>query len=1514
MATSLVVSFALHTDAVVVGRKKVLFFFCLSKTVCNGPIVVTGDANVHLLTTLNTTAQGEIVVSTSVKKISFANIKVDNCASYVHILFFNIATDLASKVQAALQSYAAAHASAMTKSLGVPQVFEPTPDVWVQYTVASFRILPAQHITFFVNGAVFVNVSDTGAPLPGPLFFLDPLPSNSTGGSDFRPPATLDAHPPGPADDYVLFMLRMSQAIMTGGVWALNQLGTFNTTLSWAILDARIETTISLATPQVGTPDPGLLSMFLPSGFVYAVCENTHDPMVSLSFRDVTGLGTLQTNGPENAPAFFLHISQWLLANLTVVLDQPKIPAPTTLINSIADIVLNTSLPHLNLILQDNPFTLPPKIAPYLPIPQATIHPGYIQLESDCTLAPHPTNPNINACKFPTPNPPSTLPSAPSTPISTPSTPSTLPLTPSPPSSPSPPPPTPSPPPPTPSPPPPLILTTFPPSPTQCNSWPATTLTLPLTSSPSPMPHPYTSQTYTYHPSGALSLFCSSPSHSASSCAFHTLQFKPYLGNCSTLTSPSPLPLPSSTPTQFMIAYASDACFAPHINQNQPFLLSFHLSPDCNLFSNTTYATLSPVGPPQNASAPVPAPLSCSPCFPGSSTYCAYDITASSSSSWDWTNVRLECTSSSCTSSSCSISHQTIHDPCISSPPSSFSLSVGFSSCLPPPPPPSPPPPPEPFPLAPLPKYSKVPLGLVLGLVFLFLVTCAGVAGAILVHVRRPGTLTVWARAGWNGTRSRVSRAMATLVSAMGRHPDVYSRSPSRVHEVALAAILALGLGPLGLAILWTHAPPFTDFTQENLAYLGLDGNLVDLSHVAGIFVSWSDLGASMSFWSLLGMALLIGLRFVFARPASHAWWYGSLAVGFSCVAMAQPFVLTLPLLFVSLKDALYLFPSSAHIYTRDVSLRSALDDVLGYAFLSATLSYVAFLLLCSIATLAVGLYSGATLSLLSRRPGARASPSTLKRYRLLCVYSQLVVPIVALLPMLNAYQVYGFPVWWLLGWLFLWCGAGLIVGWTVTVTLTMEKGEIMTRTGSSKLTGLLCLNLLLHGTVLGALVSTSTRVPIVHLGFPVLLLLNGFAAMAVVGSFVTMPARVRTHGHIREPLCGGAPESMPLVYGSINTQVPPETHPKSHGPLVHVLRFLVEADEPREEGRIFLRRISLMVSVILFAALLIDDFGTVRTFSARREVVQAAETRWPSVKWPPNNNGSTVLDPVFDMVDEAYRVDFGLRSSAWACLLLSLAGDMVGSLWVSRIAGWVVGVVMTAALVSFSIPDYVSALPINQLIHPCAPRFNAAVVYAVRQLVGIGFVGFNALRMVGILSLIPPTLLRVLLLVLEQSMLVSLSERNALPRTWRDLLVVGVLAAYMTFFVSGLALCVLLQIVRPDTVSFVLLFLYWLLPSILFTVAALVFARWVKRHGPNLGLRSVAASVTGMNALYLTTYAVTLIALVERNARQYGVWDVVTAELKQWTFWVELVVEVALTNVILGDILYATLGPTWSL
>ena len=551
-------------------------------------------------------------------------------------------------------------------------------------------------------------------------------------------------------------------------------------------------------------------------------------------------------------------------------------------------------------------------------------------------------------------------------------------------------------------------------------------------------------------------------------------------------------------------------------------------------------------------------------------------------------------------------------------------------------------------------------------------------------------------------------------------------------------------------------------------------------------------------------------------------------------------------------------------------------------------------------------------------------------RVRIINWLATLGAPCGGCLPVIIVYQSLGADTWWALMWVLCWVAPAALM-------IPLSKGlelDSRTRTGwvSALTSGTTALcYIALYGSITAAILMG--LVGKAHAGG-----FEGFSVQYPITTFIStmLGTMALTVSYLESSILADATrEHIGDVFGSVvlaSSDAPQSRGATEEGakdasassPTVRspmrecassIWRWLIEADEqmdPHTYGRrLPTRRAQLIVGLCLSAWVLRETYRDSEGFkdhyvlSNVKELLVSLDT---GLQWPEGN--ATVLDDAFDVYGECCKVEFLLQVLAVALLLCACWCDSTvreyHGLQASRVFGFVGLAVMFCSSLVPAGPNYLRISRMDTITPCCARKFNFAITTLLQDLVGIVCSGLFAFRLLPVLLIVVPSMVRACTLLLVDDILrcnqdVKAGSLEVIISNYAD-------PAFSRSNVhSVLALCSMLTplfTAIPMTVIFQFLRRYdqgaLLTTMIMIFYGVPIILSWIRCDTiKRVELRYIA---------WMLGYFVPLFVMLLYEAHRFGFMEQVKARLLDPITYAEILAEMGLANVILSDIMYSNL------
>jgi hypothetical protein len=361
--------------------------------------------------------------------------------------------------------------------------------------------------------------------------------------------------------------------------------------------------------------------------------------------------------------------------------------------------------------------------------------------------------------------------------------------------------------------------------------------------------------------------------------------------------------------------------------------------------------------------------------------------------------------------------------------------------------------------------------------------------------------------------------------------------------------------------------------------------------------------------------------------------------------------------------------------------------------------------------------------------------------------------------------------------------------------------------------------------------------------------------------------------------------------------------------------RWLWEVDEqmdPHRYGRrLPTRRVQLIVGLSLSTWVLAETYRESEGFKDHyvlKDVKQLLVTLDTGLQWPEGN--ATVLDEAFDVYGECCKAEFLLQCCAVALLVCACWCDATvreyHGLKASRVFGFIGLAVMFCSSLVPAGPNYLRISKMDTITPCCAAKFNFAITTLLQDLVGIVCSGLFAFRLLPVLLIVVPSMVRACTLLLMDDIVrcnqdVKAGSLDLIVANYADpafsrsnVHSVLALCSMLTPIFTAIPLTVIFQFLRrydQGPLLTVMISIFYAVPIAL----GMLRCDTIKR----VELRYVA---------WMLGYLGPLLVMLLYEAQRFGFMDQVKERLLEPLTYAEIIAEMGLANVILSDIMYSNL------
>lgn len=573
--------------------------------------------------------------------------------------------------------------------------------------------------------------------------------------------------------------------------------------------------------------------------------------------------------------------------------------------------------------------------------------------------------------------------------------------------------------------------------------------------------------------------------------------------------------------------------------------------------------------------------------------------------------------------------------------------------------------------------------------------------------------------------------------------------------------------------------------------------------------------------------------------------------------------------------------------------------------------------------------------SSISREVLAQLGP----RIRILNWMACVAAPLGGALPLIVIYQSEGANLRWLCLWIACWVGSGLALlplQWTIR-----GWGGSRLRATATLVAVAVCYVLLYVAVTTRILTDLSKyaregvcRPPEAPCGFghfavsfPALTVLSMSALLAAL-TFTYLESSMADDQLMQQMGVRLKRLSLPSIVATKPTTPPLATRNDSLSTRLSwalwdfVSEHRERADPVRYGRRLPSRRISLWIGVALSFWVIhgfADSHDHFRGEFVLNAVKQEMSTGSGGVTWPSNG---TVFDEAFAQYGNAQRVEFVLLVTGSSTLLGALLCDAIyrdqDGLYVSRLLGFAgLGILFASSLIAAT-PNYLQISHLDTICPYCSPRFNFAVQALSQDLVGITCSALFAFDLLPVLLVVMPSMVRACTLLLVDDMRQTNRQTRRLRKfsapspTTEAVLDVALrnfyapdiarqnvhgivcICAVLTALCTAIPMTVLYQsLSNYGQGRFVatMLGLFYLVPFALSIIKCNTVWKAEARY-----------------FLYLATYFGPLAAVLLHESSTFGYMAELKQQLETPLTYGQVFCEVLLANVILSDMMYASM------
>jgi hypothetical protein len=335
------------------------------------------------------------------------------------------------------------------------------------------------------------------------------------------------------------------------------------------------------------------------------------------------------------------------------------------------------------------------------------------------------------------------------------------------------------------------------------------------------------------------------------------------------------------------------------------------------------------------------------------------------------------------------------------------------------------------------------------------------------------------------------------------------------------------------------------------------------------------------------------------------------------------------------------------------------------------------------------------------------------------------------------------------------------------------------------------------------------------------------------------------------------------------------------------------EHENPQLYGkRVPYRRVSYLLAVVMLGVFVCNALISNLGATPDEEMKSLLRLIDPNLVMPKNGTG---FDNLLQLYINARNAADIMALVAWSLLFSGLILESFPTsifpaglgIKISRSIAAVAMVGLSASMVIPAAPNYVRALNTTQICPECSPLFDTFVDHLIGEMVGLVCSTFFAGMLLVMLLCIPMAIARVVRYMIDDPKLASWVTTPIQKRIYeRNLMVTFTWASLLTPLLCCLPTMIFVQFFGDYYVAALLLCFYVLPISVAFLARR------------NHILKFVIA--------YYLCYFLPLCIILGYEAHKHGLADAIVKQLKNPMNYVEFVAEVSLTNVVVGDLLYA--------
>eukprot|EP00760_Papus_ankaliazontas_P008906 PhM_4_TR13944/c2_g1_i1/m.88113 len=312
----------------------------------------------------------------------FSDKSAEVARNYVDTHMASVIQMLKEKLAQAVTDAARTLPSAITGLDGAPN-FYPFPDVQVFYKFTSITSATKAWMTMTFDAGVVMPFLLPPKPR---VFDPNPMPNCTI-------PTTYDPATITPKTVNLYSALRLTTIAVRATLWAAAQRSAFVQSTDQTLFDAHLNFTAMMSQPNFNVLADNTMRILFPSAIVDTTCGSCNNKSVHLVSAKVTNVvsdAEIYSVGGVSTPGYYVHIDHFNFSQSTFNLTEPQLGFPREMMQSLAKKAIDAALPDMNRMLERKwTVFLPTELEFWLPHADLQViflcnNTGYMQFVSGC--------------------------------------------------------------------------------------------------------------------------------------------------------------------------------------------------------------------------------------------------------------------------------------------------------------------------------------------------------------------------------------------------------------------------------------------------------------------------------------------------------------------------------------------------------------------------------------------------------------------------------------------------------------------------------------------------------------------------------------------------------------------------------------------------------------------------------------------------------------------------------------------------------------------------------------------------------------------------------------------------------------------------------------------------------------------------------------------------------------------------------------------------------------------------